>query len=81
MHCKVFGPSSVQKDRSLNRLTTLNVRFKIQKFRGDRNLGNDHIHSPKVMIAIFQVKTPQFSVAFLSSVLSGRFLHEETFKV
>ena len=36
---------------------------------------NAHIHSPKVMIATFQVKT------FLSSVLSGRFLNEETFKV
>ena len=33
---------SVQKDRSLNRLTTLNVRYLAQKLRGNRNLGNDH---------------------------------------
>ena len=58
----------------------LSIILRLQK-KGTEFLGNDHIHSPTVMIAIFQVKTPQFSIAFLSSVLSGRFLHEETFKV
>ena len=58
----------------------LSIILRLHK-KGTEFTGNDHIHSPKVMIAIFQVKTPQFSIAFLSSVLSGRFLHEETFKV
>ena len=42
---------------------------------------NLHIHSPKVMTATFQDETPQFSIAFLSLILLGRFSHEETFKV
>ena len=39
-----------------------------------------HMHSPKVMIVSFEVKTPTFSIAFLSLVSLGQFLREETFK-
>ena len=35
----------------------LSIILKLPK-RGTEFLGNDHIHSPKVMIATFQVKTP-----------------------
>ena len=41
---------------------------------------HDHIHYTKVMRAPFQVKTLQFSIGILSSVLLGHFLHDETFK-
>ena len=34
----------------------LSIILRFQK-KGTEFLGNDHIHSPKVMIAIFQVKT------------------------
>ena len=75
-----FSCIKLLRDVVLERSSQYLVLFKASK-KGTEFLGNDHIHSPKVMIAIFQVKTPQFSIAFLSSVLSGRFLHEETFKV
>ena len=35
----------------------LDIILRLQK-KGTEFLGNDHIHSPKVMIGTFQVKTP-----------------------
>ena len=57
----------------------LSVILRFQK-GGTEFLGNDHLHSPKVMIATFEVKTPTFSIAFLSLVSLVHFLREQTFK-
>ena len=50
----------------------LTVILRLQK-RGTEFLGNDHQHSPKVMIATFEVKTPTFCNCFFVLSIAGPF--------
>ena len=52
-----FLPKTTKRYSFRKIFAVLSIILRLQK-KGTEILGNDHIHSPKVRIATFQVKTP-----------------------